>query len=643
MEDTKTVRDTSLSKEKNGICETASGFVRKLYQMVNGAPDDVISWLPEGDAFRINNLQTLESTTLPSFFRHSRFQSLVRQLNFYNFRKVNRERNFWVYRHPLFHRNRPENLHLLKRRSGVGVDGRKPCENGEESSEDLVTKSKSKRGRSGRNPKTRKKGIETTEIQMKTLQSESSQVKANDDFGSKSKIIYDGCDKRPRHPLTSQVCKKARKLNRSTCDRLQQHQSGQVSIEGHKIDKAEYASSASLKKGNNDAIILLSDAAYHSYLHVDEKRSPDVSTSALSMEISSQNQGFIGQLNGDLQKAELDLRNSYVNTTQQRETDYDFFCNRDDNLIQKVKSEQNNLVWPSHGRHDESVDDSGRCLDKSESANQALVVSQVASQLRAYAKQAAEVSNICKVGQPKRLHRIISNHDLTYDDEIDAADESDEILLDKFDEKSGTIVTDDSDNSEEDDSALFASNVGKHGSNMKGSQKTSSDDFCEDELNPNGSCMITSRFHVPPMCDLDISNSIKCRILQQWVADSHTSQVDNKPMYNNDIVSAAISCFCMNTAPMAWDLEHRLECLIRSCHPLAHEFDCYLLALVPPIENQLPSTVHCDVGNNIQSFKIFMVNWIENLLRNDVRLNEKERLVLHSCMSIWKESTVVIP
>jgi hypothetical protein len=62
---------------------------------------------------------------LPQYFRHSRFQSLVRQLNFYNFRKVNRERTFWIYKHRLFHRDHPEDLHLLRRRTCPGVDGRK--------------------------------------------------------------------------------------------------------------------------------------------------------------------------------------------------------------------------------------------------------------------------------------------------------------------------------------------------------------------------------------------------------------------------------------------------------------------------------------------------------------------------------------
>lgn len=115
--------ETPINKES--AANVPSGFVLKLYQMVNEAPDEIIAWLPSGDAFRISNLQRLENETLPTFFRHRRFQSLVRQLNFYNFRKVNRERTFWVYRHQLFHRDRPEELHLLRRRTCPGVDGRK--------------------------------------------------------------------------------------------------------------------------------------------------------------------------------------------------------------------------------------------------------------------------------------------------------------------------------------------------------------------------------------------------------------------------------------------------------------------------------------------------------------------------------------
>jgi hypothetical protein len=45
---------------------------------------------------------------LPKYFRHSRLQSFVRQLNFYNFKKDAKDRNeHWVYRQEYFQRDKP--------------------------------------------------------------------------------------------------------------------------------------------------------------------------------------------------------------------------------------------------------------------------------------------------------------------------------------------------------------------------------------------------------------------------------------------------------------------------------------------------------------------------------------------------------
>lgn len=86
----------------------------------------LFQWTRDGDAFIIgSDLKRLESETLPQFFRHNRFQSLVRQLNFYSFRKVNKERNIWIYKHELFHRDFPGELHKVRRRTCPGLDGRK--------------------------------------------------------------------------------------------------------------------------------------------------------------------------------------------------------------------------------------------------------------------------------------------------------------------------------------------------------------------------------------------------------------------------------------------------------------------------------------------------------------------------------------
>jgi hypothetical protein len=64
----------------------ASSFVKKLFDMVEREDDDIIGWVCEGSAFEVKDPKRLEAEILPKFFRHSRFQSLVRQLNFYAFK-----------------------------------------------------------------------------------------------------------------------------------------------------------------------------------------------------------------------------------------------------------------------------------------------------------------------------------------------------------------------------------------------------------------------------------------------------------------------------------------------------------------------------------------------------------------------------
>ena len=95
----------------------ASSFVLKLYEMVENENDDIICWVSNGTAFKVLSPKRLEAEILPKFFRHGRFQSMVRQLNFYAFKKVTKERSSWVYSHEYFLAGRPELLQHLKRKT----------------------------------------------------------------------------------------------------------------------------------------------------------------------------------------------------------------------------------------------------------------------------------------------------------------------------------------------------------------------------------------------------------------------------------------------------------------------------------------------------------------------------------------------
>ena len=96
----------------------ASSFVRKLYYLVsNQDHKNIIGWVRDGAAFEVRCPKLFETEILPKFFRHSRFQSFVRQLNFYAFKKISRERSSWVYSHEYFQREKPELLDLLRRKT----------------------------------------------------------------------------------------------------------------------------------------------------------------------------------------------------------------------------------------------------------------------------------------------------------------------------------------------------------------------------------------------------------------------------------------------------------------------------------------------------------------------------------------------
>lgn len=112
-------------------------FLRKTYHMIDTCDDSICSWCEEGTSFVVKNPDTFESVIIPQFFKHSKFSSFVRQLNFYGFRKIkfadtikiNTEleekcSNFWRFKHPDFRKGR-EDLLIEIKRSNSGKEVRR--------------------------------------------------------------------------------------------------------------------------------------------------------------------------------------------------------------------------------------------------------------------------------------------------------------------------------------------------------------------------------------------------------------------------------------------------------------------------------------------------------------------------------------
>lgn len=121
---TSSIGEDDEERSPNGFNTSGSSFTKKLYDILDSSEScDIVCWtqgkfswdhLPvlsntnsscyvalffnddnlihysiiDGTAFEVKEPKRLELEILPKYFRHARFQSFVRQLNFYSF-KVN--------------------------------------------------------------------------------------------------------------------------------------------------------------------------------------------------------------------------------------------------------------------------------------------------------------------------------------------------------------------------------------------------------------------------------------------------------------------------------------------------------------------------------------------------------------------------
>jgi len=82
--------------------------------MISTCPTDIASWSDAGDSFIVKDVGRFTEEIIPTVYKHNKFPSFVRQLNFYGFRKVRADTSvhstWWEFKHPLFRRGEP---HLL--------------------------------------------------------------------------------------------------------------------------------------------------------------------------------------------------------------------------------------------------------------------------------------------------------------------------------------------------------------------------------------------------------------------------------------------------------------------------------------------------------------------------------------------------
>ncbi|RLN06041.1 hypothetical protein BBJ28_00013741 [Nothophytophthora sp. Chile5] len=90
----------------------ATGFVRKLYRILDQENAAVISWDADGASFLVRDEAALETLVLPRYFR-GRLSAFRQQLREHGFTLEPAERGQERYRHEFFRRGCPDSLRLI--------------------------------------------------------------------------------------------------------------------------------------------------------------------------------------------------------------------------------------------------------------------------------------------------------------------------------------------------------------------------------------------------------------------------------------------------------------------------------------------------------------------------------------------------
>lgn len=91
-------------------------FLAKLSTILSVESPGVVRWSDDGLSFEIHDQKKFIDVVLPKYFRHNRYASFQRQLNYFGFRKLSKfMSDICTYSRPHFTRDSPHELKLIRR------------------------------------------------------------------------------------------------------------------------------------------------------------------------------------------------------------------------------------------------------------------------------------------------------------------------------------------------------------------------------------------------------------------------------------------------------------------------------------------------------------------------------------------------
>ncbi|CAD8074003.1 unnamed protein product [Paramecium primaurelia] len=91
-------------------------FLQKLYEILE-SEQSAIGWNKDGTTFQILDSSLLTEQIMPQYFKHRNYQSFLRQLNMYGFKKLKNKQGKSEFQHSQFKKGLKNNLLKIKRRN----------------------------------------------------------------------------------------------------------------------------------------------------------------------------------------------------------------------------------------------------------------------------------------------------------------------------------------------------------------------------------------------------------------------------------------------------------------------------------------------------------------------------------------------
>ncbi|RLN26239.1 hypothetical protein BBJ28_00021512 [Nothophytophthora sp. Chile5] len=111
--------DSSPQAAGTGTKEVAP-FLKSLRQMLEVESDAVLRWTPNGAAFEIHDMHEMMARVLPKYFKHCKYTSFQRQLNYFNFRKWTKSKAVvCTFSNDFFLRDRPDLAWRITRKKSL--------------------------------------------------------------------------------------------------------------------------------------------------------------------------------------------------------------------------------------------------------------------------------------------------------------------------------------------------------------------------------------------------------------------------------------------------------------------------------------------------------------------------------------------